>query len=83
MSDTKREQLADAAWSALEDKPWADALAIEKHPYMLQVDAILRAMQEPSERMLAAGDDPPQVDHDDVTLMTWKAMIQHVIDGGE
>lgn len=58
MSDTPIcERLLRAAWNVTHDEsePWEDALAIEKQPYVMELDAILQEMKEPSEGMLAAG----------------------------
>ena len=75
MTDTPMSlRLAMAAWSVLhdEDEPWDDALAIEKHPYMLEVDAILRKMLEPSgstKRLMS-----------DEFWENYREVIRHIID---
>ena len=79
-------RLAMAAWSVThdEDERWDDAPAIEKHPYMLEVDAILREMLEPSEGMLFQAHLAYGKRHPALFLPAlrnaWRAMIQHIID---
>ena len=74
-------RLAMAAWSVThdDDEPWEDAPAIEKHPYMLEVDAILREMLKPSEGVIEAMETamPENVLHRE---NEWRAAIQHIID---
>ena len=73
-------RLAMAAWSVThdEDEPWEDAPAIEKYPYMLELDAILREMLEPSEGMRAIAEEAWNEEKPPIYIL--RAVIQHIID---
>lgn len=73
------EQVAQAMWTAREQTMptrtrmnWSDGTDIARHVMLQQARAAIRAMREPTEKMVEAGEWPAE---DDGALACWQAMI--------